>query len=67
MHLHGDAGGHVHDAHRALCLVDVLPAGARSAVHVDAQVLWRHGCVHLSRVGHLGVVGRRWVRRDGGK
>ena len=46
--LDDDPGRHVGDPHRRVGLVDVLPAGARGAVRVDAQVLLVE--VHLHRV-----------------
>ena len=46
LHGHDEAGRHVGDAHGALRLVDVLPAGARGAVDLDAQVFFPH--LHLN-------------------
>jgi hypothetical protein len=60
--LHHDVGGDVRDAHRRLGLVDVLAAGARGAVDVDAQV--GRVDLHFDRLVHLGVdedVGERGV------
>ncbi|MNX81261.1 hypothetical protein D3C86_1129440 [compost metagenome] len=59
--LHDDAGGDVGNPHRRIGLVDVLPARARGAVGIHAQV----GRVdfHLERIVHLGVHEHRRERR----